>query len=66
MNTVRILETGSGAMEDLYSVVTDLAKFRGKSTSTPFMMARSEMVSTGIHTFAKHETTYGMREVGGE
>jgi len=25
----------------VYSVVTDLARFRGKSTSTPFMMARS-------------------------
>ena len=25
-----------------YSVVTDLARFRGKSTSTPFMIARSE------------------------
>jgi hypothetical protein len=29
-------------MRPLYSVVTDLAKFRGKSTSTPFMMARSD------------------------
>ena len=31
---------------DRYSVVTDLARFRGKSTSTPFITARSARVST--------------------
>lgn len=29
----------------VYSVVTDLAKFLGKSTSTPFMIARSRVWS---------------------
>ena len=38
MSPVHLLTaTDSGA----YSVVTDFARFRGKSTSTPFMMARS-------------------------
>jgi len=31
------------SMRIVYSVVTDLARFRGKSTSTPFMIARSGM-----------------------
>lgn len=29
----------------VYSVVTDLARLRGKSTSTPFIMARSVRIS---------------------
>lgn len=42
------------SMRNVYSVVTDLARFRGKSTSTPFMIARS--IISGIK-----DDTYGMR-----
>ena len=33
----------TGFLSTLYSVVTDLARLRGKSTSTPFITARSTL-----------------------
>ena len=38
-------EEKSESSSPSYSVVTDLARFRGKSTSTPFITARSDGLS---------------------
>lgn len=41
-----------------YSVVTDLARLRGKSTSTPFMTAKSDI---SVRIIKSNKAAYGRK-----